>query len=446
MLHDPTNAYGKSSNAYGRPSDAYSVAASSPSEIPQIDRLIEHLEDRTGPQFLQPLFGELDQILGSLYAIYLNELQFLAEGEPQNAAANQIAGDFTAIRPLLATLRNELSLQEVDTAVQTARELKGAVARMFTSFGDMKAQAMLGERYSELPFTQELLRVVFHYLQGNLPMSAVQERLDAFCNYHDNLEISLEQMVPTAAEAPVMEARREDLEEALAMQLQGIEDLDVALERRSDKGVERAAEALKVAAETLYELYQELQNARLEPATVSCFRCGASNPAEARLCTGCGAVLPRFDSAAVGGQTSTIEIKESVGGNAHAGKPEELVRLQRAVEEALRRNDAAPLRGALNGFEKRLQTVHQRLAGFKAPPPDIPPDHLQVLTEGKARFRESLEILSEAHTLLSEGAESLDQALLRRGLEEVETGYLVMQGLDEVYQRAEQLSPNPAAP
>ena len=92
-----------------------------------------------------------------------------------------------------------------------------------------------------------------------------------------------------------MEARRDDLEEALAMQLQGVEDLDVALERRSDKGIKRAAETLRVAAETLFEIYQELQNAQLEPATVSCFRCGASNSAEARLCAGCGAVLPRFD-------------------------------------------------------------------------------------------------------------------------------------------------------
>jgi hypothetical protein len=432
MLHDPSNAY--------------SVTAFAASEIKQIDQLIEHLEDRTSANFLQPLFEELDQILGSLYAIYLNELQFLADGEPQNVAANQIARDFTAIRPIVAALRNELSLGEQENALETARDLKTAVGKLFGSFADMKYQALEGPRYSELPFTQELLRVVHHYLKGSLALSSVQERLDAFCNYHDNLEISLEQMVPTAAEAPIMEARREDLEDALALQLQGIEDLDVALERRSDKGVKRAAEALSVAAETLYEIYEELQRAEMEPATVSCFRCGTSNTAAARLCSSCGAVLPRFDAGSAGDRrTTTLEIKESPDG-AQQEKPEELLRLEAAVTNAVRANDSTIITRALEAFEARLKVVNQRMAAFKEAPSDIPSDHLRVLTEGRARFQESMEILVEGHSLLSEGAHNLDPALLRRGLEEVEAGYQVMQGFTEVFERAEKLSPSPAQP
>jgi hypothetical protein len=426
------------------PSNAAGVTAFVPSEIKQLDQLIEHLEDRTDANYLYPIFEELDQILGSLYAIYLNELQFLAADEPQNVAANQIARDFSSIRPIVATLRNELSLGESENALETARELKTEVTRLFSSFAEMKRQALEGPRYSELPFTQELLRVVHHYLKGNLALSSVQERLDAFCNYHDNLELALEQMIPTPAEVPILEMRRDDLEEALALQFQGIEDLDVALERRSDKGIELAAETLKAAAETLHEIYQQLQQAEMEPARVSCFRCGASNSADSRLCASCGAVLPRFDSGGGEARASRLEIREGPDGGPRS-KPEELLRLEAAVERAIESNSSESIHRALDDFEGRLRLVNQRMAGLKDAPADIPPEHLQLLTEGRARFQEALEIMVEGHALLSEGAADLDQGLLRRGLEEIEAGYQVMQGFTDIFERAEKISPKPPA-
>lgn len=422
------------------PSGAFGAMSSAPSEIKQLDLLIEHLEDGTETSYLHPLFEELDCVLGSLYAIYLNELQFLADGEPQNAAANQIASEFGSLRPLLADLRNELSLGEFQTSLESARELKVAVARLFTSFGDMKAQAQRGTRYSELPFTQELLRVAHHYLAGNLPQTAVQERLDAFCNYHDNLELSLEQMVPTEAEQPILAARREELEEALALQLQGIEDLDVALERRSDQGVKNAIETLRIAAETLYEIYEDLTRAEMgEPATVSCFRCGASSSAESRLCSGCGAVLPRFDAGAGGDKPSSrIEIRENAA--SEAKRPNELLRLEQAVEEALASHDNAPLWRALEAFETRLRTVERQIAAWKEAPSDVPHEHLQLLQEGRGRLREATTLLLAGHALLREGASHLDGALLRRGLQEVESGYETLQSFNDTFERAEKLT------
>lgn len=426
MLHDRANAFAVTEFA---------------SDIKQLDGLIEHLEDRTGPAYLLPLFEELDQILGQLYAIYLNELQFLADGEPQNVAANQIARDFTAIRPIVARLRNELSLEEQERCLETARELKSAVGQLFSSFSEMRSQAAEGPRYSELPFTQELLRVAHHYLDGRLGINAVQERLDAFCNYHDNLEISFEQMVPTAAEAPILEARQDDLEEALQLQLQAIEDLDVALERRSDKAILKAIEALSEAAEALHEIYLELQAAENEPDTVSCFRCGASNPAEQRLCSGCGAVLPRFDASEK--RSSSIEIKEG-SGPSQSGKPDELARLERAVEEALRVGQSSILVEALDAFEKRLRTVEGRMATLKEPPSDIPADHLDLLREGRHRFEEALELLAEGHLILRDGAEQLDANTLSRGLDEVEAGYQTLLDFSELYQQAEKVAPGPS--
>lgn len=441
MTRGPAESFRKKfTSMLNEPSSTFGATTLPPSEIPQLDQLIEHLEDRTDISYLLPLFEELDQILGSLYTIYLNELQFLADGEPQNVAANQIARDFSALRPLVAELRNELSLAEHEASLESARELRLCVAKLFTSFGDLKAQAQQGPRYSEIPFTQELLRVVYHYLAGNLPHSAVQDRLDAFCNYHDNLEISLEQMIPTEAEQPILQAHREDLEEALALQLQGIEDLDVALERRSDKGVRKAAETLQAAAETLYEIYEELHRAEMgEPLTVNCFRCGANSPIESRLCSGCGAVLPRFDAGSSGSKPSSrIEIKEN--SSAATTKPNELLTLEQAVEQALHSQERGALLHAVDAFGTRLKTIHQRLAAFKEPPADIPAEHLELLQEGRSRFQESLSLISSGHALLSDGAAELDEALLRRALDEIETGYSLMQSFREVFERAEQLS------
>lgn len=426
MLHDPSSAFG--------------VTAFAPSEIKQIDQLLEHLEDGTSAAFLLPVFEELDQILGSLYAIYLHELQFLAEDEPQNAAADQIAADFGAVRPLVAALRNELSLNELDLARHTAAELKNTVAKLFASFGLLKDQARQGPRYSELPFTQELLRVVHHYLKGRLALGAVQERLDAFCNYHDHLEASLEQMEPTPAEAPIFEARRGELEDALALQLQGIEDLDVALERRSDRGIRQAVQTLQAAAATLFEIYSELQKAELEPARISCFRCGASNLAEQRLCTGCGAVLPRFDAGVeTSKRTPTIEFREAPEGGPPP-RPEELCKLELAVDDALRNQDASTLESALAHFETKLRQVAARLAGLKAAPEDLPPEQHRLLLQSRSRFADSLALLQEGHALLAEGSPTLDTGLLRQGLEKVEDGFEVMLSFHELYEQAEQLS------
>ncbi len=410
-----------------------------PSEIRQLDLLVEQLENRVPPASLLPLFTELDSILGSLYSIYLNELQFLADGEPQNVAANQIAQDFNAIRPLTAKLRYELGQEGSAGGLDIARELKEAVRQLFLSFGDLKRQAATGPKYSELPFTQELLRVVHHYLKGTLPMSAVLERLDAFCNYHDNLEATFENMVPNDSEESVLLERREDLEEALSLQLQGIEDLDLALEKRSDKDVKAAVEVLTVAAETLYEIYQELDQANNTVSTVTCVRCGVSSQSSARLCVGCGAQLPRFDSSQ---QTTTLEFHE--GGRAVPAQPEELLRMHNEVNLALSSNDPQSLLDALESFGSRLTSLQNRLSAMKPPPSDIPAEHLELLNDGKSLFQESLEILSAGYELLNEGAQSLDSQRLHRGLQEVEAGYSLMQEFHQTFEQAERLTPRPA--
>lgn len=420
---------------------ALGVSALSPSEIPQVDEIIELLEQGAYGQRLQASFSELDQILGSLYGIYLDELQFLAHDEPQNKGANQIAIDFASVRPLVGSLRNDLAVNDWESASDTARGLKTSVQDLFRSFGDMRSQAREGPQYSEVPFTQELLRVAHHYLKGKLPLLAVQERLDAFCHYHERLEHRFEETHPSDAEANLFKIRQTDLEEALSIQLQGIEDLDLALERRSDDAVKEALEVLKVAAEHLVEIYQALRQADLEPSTKTCFRCGATNVAEARLCSSCQAVLPRFDADTTEGAQSTIVIKETVDQDS-VTVPEEFLRLERSINEALGSNDNTVLIKHLEAFEGRLLTVHRQLESLKAPPADIPELHGAVLEEGKVRFADSLEGLRLGLELLKEAAPKLDPALLRRGLEELGVGFDAMREFQEIFQKAQEISEN----
>ncbi len=419
--------------------NAMGVSTLSPSEIPQVDEIIELLDLGSCGQRLQASFGELDQILGALYGIYLDELQFLAHDEPQNKAANQIASDFASVRPLVSSLRNDLDMGDWESASESAKNLKKSLQDLFRSFGDMRSQAREGPQYSEVPFTQELLRVAHHYLKGKLPLVAVQERLDAFCHYHDRLENRFEETKPSDAEASLFKARQMDLEEALTIQLQGIEDLDVALERRSDEAIKEALELLKVAADHLVEIYEALRQADLAPSTKSCFRCGATNVAEARLCSACQAVLPRFDADTTEGAQSTIVIKERTEATTGA-VPEEYLRLEAAVEKALGTNDNAILVKQLEAFEGRLLSVQRQLDSLKAPPKDIPADHGAVLEEGKVRFADALETIRAGLELLHEGAPKLESLLLRRGLEEIGAGFDLMREFQELFHKAQELS------
>ena len=419
------------------PSRAFEASAFAESDIRQLDRLIDLLQTRSVTPELRVIFTEIDSILGSLYAIYLDELEFLAAGEPQNEAANQIGKEFNEVRPLISELGGQLTAGHLEAALESALTLKAVVKGLFLAFGDFRRQAATGPKYSDLPFTQELLRVAHHYLRGALPVSTVQARLDTFCNYHDHLEATFEQMEPNAAEEAVLDDRGEDLEEALALQLQGIEDLDQAIEQGSDDGVRKAIEDLSVAAEALFEIYQELEQASNAVATVPCPRCGAGNEPGNRQCQGCGIQLPRFDTP---DQTSTMEFSES--GSASQGIPEELLRLQAAVDQAISRNDSAQLEAALHSFSNKLTSLKNRMAAMKAPPNDIPAEHLEVLKRGKSLFQESLETLSHGYELLSSGAPPLDSNLLRRGLEEVEIGFAMMFEFGQTFQEAEQLSPS----
>lgn len=408
------------------------------SGLPQLDHLVEILRGSGNAHHgsAGTAFQALDEALGYLYANYEHELQFL-EYRPEIAqTCDRILECFQSIRPIQAEVRDELSLGERETALSLLDQLRTELDTLFAQYGQLKSLMEAGPRYSELPFTQELLRVGHLYIENRLPIEAVQARLDIFCQYHDNLEAELEQMAPSPSEERVFQEHRDELEEAIAAQVQGIEDLDLALERESAEGILEAMDLLAEAGNSLVAVYKLLQKADQEPDTVLCFRCGTDNPAQSRLCGKCSAVLPRAEGQLT---TSTMAWNEDGSQADQLSQAGEYLKIHNAVQEALASGQPGPLQQVLSDYRARLEQNRTRLRGFQNPPEGVPPEHLQVLEQGKQEFTIILEQLSAGLELLEAASGDLDPAGLQHGLEEIALGFERFASFQQTYQKAESI-------
>ena len=383
-------------------------------------------------------FAEVDQIFGVLYATYIDELQYLAVDDPQNKIAEEIGAKFYELRPSIATLRNELSLGEFQEALEQLQTLKSHTRKLFALFERFKRESESGELYSEVPYTHELLRVCHHFLNKKLSAEAVQGRLEIFCQYHEQLENQVNSLLPSPMERPILEERLPDLDEALSLQLQAIEDLDIALERNEENCLREAMLLLEEAAETLVEVYRSLQKADLEAPSISCIRCGADNSLDARICGKCAAVLPQ--AAGLSQPVSTITLEED-GSEVVSRESEEVLKMQSLVDQALLSNDNSELRQALGEFEKRLLRNRTQFQRLESPPTDLPSEHANLLSQARQTFAQALSELEHSLALLLEGSERLDLALLQSGMEQMRLAESSFQDFQAQFQEAESLRP-----
>lgn len=419
---------------------AYQASAQQSSEIEQVSLLITCLEKRLDLQSLPILLSAIDSILGSLYAIYLSELDFLADDDPQNKAANTIASAFSSIRPVLGHITQQLEHSELDDALENAYRLRAAINALFRSFDDIKQQSQQAPSFSKLPFTHELIRVIEHYLNKKLPLSAVQKRLETFSDYHDSLESALKQLIPTAAEAAVFIRHQSAIEEAMALQLQGVEELDLALEQQDSDEIRAACSTLQSAADLLYATYQDFQEAESAPSVLksACIYCGAETMDDPRQCSRCGARIPKFDATI---SHFKVDIKE--GDNLDGRKvPEELVTLKNAAAQTLSTENPAFIETALSAFAERLKIAQKRLVALQDPPKGLPQEQSEVLSQSRAVFYEALQSLKEGHDLLQDGAKALDAELIGCGLDEIETGFNSLEKFSALFSRAQAISAN----
>jgi ribosomal protein L40E len=403
--------------------------------LPHLDMMIQAIQNERYDSIYEQ-YAELDQIYGMLYGTYIQELQYLAADDPHNSVAEKIGEQFLELRPYIQALHDDLSLREYSEAVENLEELKEHTLQLFSLFAEYKRVAASGPKYSDIPYTQELIRVCRHYLSGDLAMEAVQGRLDIFCQFHELLETQISTLIPSPPERKTFEERMPDLDDALDIQMHAIEDLDLALERGDNELIEETLEHLTEAAEVLVEVYQALQKADLEPRKICCIRCGADNSIDSRLCGACGAVLPQ--SAGIG-TVSTIALEED-GSNVASVESEELTRMRGLVDEAQVKNDPGELLDAISDYRTRWERNQRHFESLDEPPADLPPAQLELLSQARQTFADAMKSLQESMQLLEDGATVLDLGLMEVGLTRMQEGESLFGEFAKEFERAQEMA------
>lgn len=401
--------------------------------LPQLDYMIQAIENGDHKSLTQH-YSSLDHTLGMLYNLHIDELRYLAVDDPQNATSEEIGDLFWKLRPSVAQLHDELSLGEFSEALEHLHTLKKEMGALFTLFERYQSEWRNAPQLSDIPHTHELLRVCNHFLNGALGYDAVQGRLNSFCQFHEQLETRISTMLPSPLEQDVFEASYADLEEALSMQLQAIEDLDCALERNDRELMREAMGLLTEAAEVLVEVYLRLHRADSEPPQVNCVRCGETNSTQARMCGNCGAVIPQ--STATGEPFSTIALEED-GSSVLTTESDLVSRLQDAVDKALMTSQTEELSELIDQYDDQIQRQAQRFKQLDTPPADLPADQKATLQHSHALFSAAIEELKSGLDLLRDGAASLDSALLTAGLEKLREAETLFREFIQEFERAE---------
>jgi predicted ribosome quality control (RQC) complex YloA/Tae2 family protein len=381
-----------------------------------VERLTVALEEQAHEN-CQPFFLELEQRLGFLYSHYVDEMQYLAPDEPQSKTAELIGTGFVEVFSLLRPLGEELRAEEFSLALETCDTLKEAMESLYPLFKRYAKEYKEAPRYSEVPYTHELVRVCRHFLEGHLSRESVLVRLDQFSEYHDHLERELRSLQPSAAESSTLRANSEDLAEALKAQAEGIADLEetlLELEPVSEI-VEGCLDVLTTSAEILVDIYSELQKAETRPRQIPCIRCSKENPPTAKICGSCGTVLP--SGAVMSDEPASTLALEEDGTVVQTSESEEIEKLESAVTHFARTGELEPLAKAREDLASRFGRVERRLERLTEQQNSFAEN--QELGEMHQDFMRALGLMSQALELLSDGEDSADLSKLRAGMEQM---------------------------
>ena len=396
--------------------------------LPQINLLLEAL-DSGAQEELDSLYRELEQVLNFLYAGYVQEIQFLASSEPQSETAELMGKGFVEVFALLRPLGEEIEAGDTSLAQETADTLKEAMESLYPLFRRYRQQYEEGPRYSEVPYTHELVRVCRHFLVGSLSRETALLRLDQFFQYHEYLETQLESAEPSGAEGEALRENAEDLNEALRAQAQGMTELEAALlvEEPEAEVVEGCLELLVTSAEVLVDVYQTLQKADQEPRLVPCVKCSHPNMLTSRTCRKCGAVLPG-GAVLTDESVSTLALEED-GSAVHASQPGELQKLRQAVGHFSSTGELEPVKKARLNFQKRLSRVERRFQKMSNLAGSATEEQAAVLDAARADFSKALETVREGLEMVVLGEETGEITRLETGLRTLEEAHQIFENV-----------------
>lgn len=364
--------------------------------------------------------GDLDVTLGALYGSFLEQLPFREETPLLAEITPQLDEQFERLRSLVPRLRE--AIMDGLPLQPPLDEMRTAVAAIGAALGRLRDEDERRERYAESIYVDELCRVGYLYLRGRLPHDSFQRRFERFVDYHVDLVTGLEMLQPGPREQPVLEAMMRTLEAAIAEQAEGLEMMRQFLGHGNEARLAEALQRIRHAAADLVTVQRAVQEAGERADTVPCLRCGAPNAVGSRVCSRCSAALPRlapsFETAAGG-----LDLLDSLNDEGPQ-LPEHIQRLADAVERVRASGafDDADLRAEVDAMEARATRVMGRLGRLEAPPPQTPPDQMEMYRLARLGLEEGCQRILEGVELFRSFEASGDGGVMDHGLEAVLEG------------------------
>lgn len=305
------------------------------------------------------------------------------------------------------------------------RECHRSLTDLFTAFEQLK-KTVDTTAYSERPIVSELIRVARLVQQQKLPPSALDARLQTFCDVADHLQSLLTNAKATPGEASVLESLKTRYSEAVELQNRGIDSLYDFLQDGEDQQLEGGLRLIESATPVFVELQSRLSNATGVGESRPCPFCSASNEPTLKFCCKCNARLPESGQFV---QASSANFREGAEG----GPGENFQELAAAVEQ-FKKGQSSPeeFAAAVDKVRKLHERGVQMMLNLKTPPTETPTEQLRLFEETKSEAEEGLDSIDEG---LADLEAVVDGELGTRGRNE-----LLTSGVNSVMSGAEQLN------
>ncbi len=392
------------------------------------------LEGRTDLARARELLARLDQMLGRMFASFLDELQFREETDIYRERVPQVSEAFDWLRRLVPALQEAVDRGDPGTIREVLEDARDAVQSACRGLTALDAEDEAHERFSESWPVHELCRVGRAWLRGRLPQQSFRLRLESFEAYHRTLQEGLIALEPQAHEQVALESRFPSVLAALERQEAALECLQAALEEDDEEPILPALEEIQQATVDLVGVQRALQDAIPREEERPCPRCGVVNPTSARFCGGCRGTLPRLVWELEPESPRLDVVDEAAEG---PSQYPHLDRLAHLVEDFRAGHvDEAELVAFLGRLEALLSSTWSQLTHLEGLPAEAPAHLHQTI-------RSARRALEEGHRRLAEGLRDLRQGLrdlagpgLERGLEKAWSAAGPMAEFERLYREA----------
>ena len=381
------------------------------SEFPPLSQLVRSFESWTREESSRVDFErELEQFLTAVANVELNFRQEFPY-RAHEAEFAKIGAELEMTLVLIGVQSQELREVLNDDPCASREQLsylKTSTDKMQSSVSRLQNLVDQEEKFSESPYVHELIRVAYAVLGEQLPLEALQNRLDGYqmVLQQSLLEFENSESELTESDKLVVAESTQLLESGLEMAYQFLAD------PQADEILEEGLASLEEAAYLLLELSRDLKSKAVALRERACHRCGQVNLATNKLCAHCGVkLIATIDEARPG-----FDFTMGPDGQIRSGQstPNLLDSIIEACESRLSEGHSAP------GLQKSIGELQRKLHRLRYPVSRMSKLKVDLVEDLQLEVKESAEALLE---LLEETQEDLSN--LRRALRESDKASLV---------------------